>query len=283
LAENREITRLETDGLSDYHCHCDYSIDAKGSIDEYCDAALKRGLAELCFTTHYDANPRADDGANLISVKGKQYPVGPEPLKFYAEEVEAARDEYYPLGLSVRLGLEYSWYRGCEGEVTKLKELFPFDYVLVGIHELGDICHCCEDTFEKCFARYSLEQMVELYYAEASAAARSGLFNTIAHLDYYKKYGQRFYGPKVHLAHRPYLDELFRALIESETALEINTAARRKGFDSYYPQVEIVNLARKAGVDVIHLGSDAHLPEQVGFDFDAAAVLVPDTNRGCED
>jgi histidinol-phosphatase (PHP family) len=283
LPEPTAFSPLEIDGLADHHCHCDYSIDAKGSIDDYCRAALQRGLAEICFTTHYDANPRADDGAAFIRVKGEKKPVGLEPLKYYAEDVEAAREKFYPLGLSVQLGLEYSWYQGCEPEVIRLKEAFPFEYLLVGIHELGDICHCCEETFERCFERYSLEQMVERYFQDATAAAKSGLFNTVAHLDYYKKYGERFFGAQVHRAHAPYLDGLFRALSENNTTLEINTAARRKGFDSYYPQVEIINLARRAGVDVIHLGSDAHLPEQVGFDFDAAAALVPSPTSGCGD
>jgi histidinol-phosphatase (PHP family) len=283
LPEPLAITPLGIDGLSDHHCHCDYSIDAKGSIDEYCQAAITRGLAEICFTTHYDANPRAEDGAAYIRVKGEKKPVGLEPLKFYVEDVELAREKFYPQGLSVQLGLEYSWYRGCEPEVIRLKESFPFEYLLVGSHELGDICHCCENTFEKCFSRYSLEQMVERYFADVIAAAQSGLFDTIAHLDYYRKYGERFYGAQVHKVHTPYLDGLFRALKENNTALEINTAARRKGFDSYYPQMEIINLARRAGVDVIHLGSDAHSPEQVGFDFDAASALVPSNISGCED
>ncbi len=283
MPEQTEFTPLSINGLADFHCHCDYSVDAKGTIDDYCTAALRKGLAELCFTTHYDANPRSHDDANFISVKGKKVPVGIEPLKSYVEDVQLAQDKFYPLGLSVLTGLEFGWYRGCEEEVTKLQDIFDFDYLLVGIHELDDICFCCVDDYEKCFGRFSLEKMAEAYFKEMIAAANTELFDTIAHLDYYKKYGEKFYGPTVHRVHEPYTRELFRALIDSNTAIEINTAARRRGFDSYYPQTAIVNLAKRTGVEVSHLGSDAHLPEQVGFDFDAASSLIPAAIGGCDD
>jgi histidinol phosphatase-like PHP family hydrolase len=47
--------------------------------------------------------------------------------------------------------------------------------------------------------------------------------------------------------------------------------------------MEIINAARRAGVDVIHLGSDAHAPEQVGADFEEASMLVPQIAGGCDD
>ncbi len=125
--------------------------------------------------------------------------------------------------------------------------------------------------------------MAEAYYREVVGAARSGLFNTIAHLDYYRKYGELYYGPSVHQAHRPYMSEVFLALKDSGTSLEVNTAARRKGLNSFYPQTETINAARRAGVDVIHLGSDAHAPDQVGADFEEACLLVPQEAGGCDD
>ena len=279
-----QIEPLEVTGLADYHCHCDYSVDATGSINEYCEAALQRNLAELCFTTHYDANPASvDSSANLISVKGEKLRATIENLAEYVKDVERAHAKYYPMGLYVRLGLEFGWYSGCEEEVSKLKRAYDFEYMLCGIHELGDICFCCSHSYEECFGRYSLEEMAAEYFAEGKKAARTGLFDTIAHLDYYKKYGEKYYGKQVHEAHRPQLRELFEALKESGTAIEINTAAARKGFSSYYPQVEIVNAARRSGVEVIHLGSDAHAPEHVGYDFDAAEAQLPQIAGGCDD
>jgi histidinol-phosphatase (PHP family) len=278
-----DLKRLHIEGLADYHCHCDYSIDAKGSVAEYCEAALQRGLVELCFATHYDANPDATGNDGFISINGERRPINPENLAPYVDEVRRADERYFGEGLAVKLGLEFGWYPGCEEHVSKLRERFDFDYVLCGLHELENICFCCNTVYEKCLSRYSVERMAELYFSDAIAAAGSGLFNAIAHLDYYRKYGEKFYGPKINEIHRPYLAELFGALNASGTAIEINTAALRRGFPQSYPAVEIINAARRAEVEIAHLGSDAHAPDQVGYEFEQVAPLAPHVIEGCDD
>ena len=277
------IQPLHIDGLSDYHCHCDYSIDAVGTIEEYCEAALKRELAEICFTTHFDSNPNADGFANFIRIKGENKPAIPENLAPYVNDVLAAQEKYYPLGLSVKLGLEFGWYANCEEKVTRLKEWYDFDHLLVGVHEIKNICFCAASTYEQCFADISMEQTVEDYYRQVVDAARSGLFTAVAHLDYYRKYGELFYGAGIHQQYKQHASDVYAALATSGTAIEINTAARRKGLDSFFPSMEMLNAARRAGVDVLFLGSDAHAPEQVGFDFETAAHLVPHAIGGCDD
>jgi len=282
LPDTHKIERLHLDGLADYHCHCDYSSDAKGSIDEYCDAAIERGLAEICFTTHYDSNPKYEGKPEFILVKGEKQPVKPEALAFYVEDVNRAAEKYLPMGLSVKLGLEFGWFEGCQEEVRSLKESFGFEFMLCGIHDLDNICFCCHTAFERCFSRYSMVEMVKAYVEQVIRAAESGLFNTIAHVDYIRKYGLKYYGPELEPVIKDHLPGIFPALNDSGTALEINTAGLRQGIGSYYPGMGIVNIAKRAGVDINYLGSDAHRPEQVGHDFDAAGVLVPRPIGGCE-
>ncbi|MFQ5453278.1 MAG: histidinol-phosphatase HisJ family protein [Candidatus Zixiibacteriota bacterium] len=278
-----EIQPLHIDGVRDYHCHCDFSIDATGTIEEYCQVALKRNLAEICFTTHYDANPNSDGRINFIMVNGKKKKVMPENLAPYVDEVHRVADKFFLLGLSVKLGVEIGWYEGCEETIEKLKDRFQFDYVLCGIHELDNICFCCRQTKNIFFEKYSANELAEKYFQQVVFAARSKLFDTIAHLQYYLKYGVEHYGEDIINAHQPYLEETFKALMDNKTGLEINTASLRQGLKDYYPRIEIINAAKKAGIIIEYLGSDAHHPEQVGYDFEAAIPLVPDTIRSCDD
>ena len=44
--------------MIDFHVHCDYSSDARGSAEEYAASALKNGLSAMCFTTHCDLDPK---------------------------------------------------------------------------------------------------------------------------------------------------------------------------------------------------------------------------------
>ncbi len=261
-------------GLADYHVHCDYSFDAVGSIDEYCEAALRRGLVEICFTTHYDTNPAVPERHRIIRIDGKNVPLTPEHLEPYVEAVRRAHERYYPMGLSVKLGLEVGWWAGVVEEVVRLKERYPFEHVLCGIHEVDDL-NICSPSFSGLFADYSQEKFIERYYRLTIEAVQSGLFDAVAHLGYYLRFGQAHFGEGLAQAHEAYLDELFAALKTTDTGLEINTSAIRHGFYEYYPMMGIVNAAKKEGVRVRFLGSDAHRPEQVGFDFDAAMALIP--------
>lgn len=283
MAETPEIARLPFDNLSDFHMHPDYSIDATGSVEDFCHASLKRGLAEICLTTHFDANPRSDQAANFIRVNGKKVPTTIANLSPYVDHVHRAAEEFYPYGLSVKLGVEFGWYDGCEEQANALKLAYPFDYMLVGIHEIHDECFCAGSTYEKCFASVTVEKAVAEYARQVVAAAKSGIFNTVAHLDYIKKYGEKFYGKTVNDEFRKHLPEIFTALKSTKTAMEVNTAARRLGFASFYPSIDIVNEARRAGVDVHFLGSDAHKPEHVGYEFEEVVHLVPDAVTHCED
>ncbi len=278
-----DIEKLHTSGLADYHCHCDYSKDAEGTIDEYCEAAVRRGLSEICFTTHYDANPNSDGRANFIRVNGENKPVHPDLLEPYIEDVHRAAERFLSRGLIVKTGVEFGWYPDCEETVRALKDRYSFDHLLCGIHEINDRCFCCNYSYEKLFSSMSADDMVAKYFDQATAAARSGLFDAIAHLDYYRKYGEEYYGrDRLQSAHEPHLAEFFEALKQTDTALEINTAGLRKGLDSHFPSPGLVNAAKKAGVRIQFLGSDAHRPQDVGFDFDVAASLIPDYLGACE-
>lgn len=269
------MLEMTTDvGKADFHCHCDFSIDAKGSIVEYCDVAVERGLKELCFTTHYDTNPASEGDANYIKVKGYYKAANSDNLGPYVDAVRAAAKKYAERGLTVRLGLEFGYYPNCEDEAAKVKETHGIEYMLCGLHELENVCFCCAEDYEKCFVRYSLEQMLELYFGDMIAAAESKVFDTIAHFDYYKKYGLAFYGEDVLKKHEQFLPEVFRALRTSGTAIEINTAALRRGFSTHYPGPGIIAAGLAAGVKVSRLGSDAHTPEHVGFDFSNARALI---------
>lgn len=274
---------LSFTGLADYHLHCDYSVDAVGSIDNYCRAAISRGLAEICFTTHYDSDFEVNFGDNFINVEGERRKVSAEALEPYVADVRAAHEKFYPSGLSVRLGLEFGWYPGCEEEAIRLKERYDFDHFLGSVHSIKNRCLCSKKSFTGNMGRYSAAEYVELYFQTVTDAARSGLFDALAHVGVHMRQGLGFFGEELIEMDRPYLEELLSALLETDTALEINTGAVRHGQAEYYPRMAVINAARKAGIRLPFLGSDAHRPEDVGYDFEAAAALADNMIVQCGD
>lgn len=273
---------LHIPGLADYHCHCDFSVDAEGTIDDYCRAALARGLAELCFTTHYCEEWAINHTDNYIRIDGEIKKTSPDLLGKYVDAVLAAHDEYYPLGLSVKLGVEFGYFKGCEESYAALKDRFDIDYMLCGIHSVEGKSFFVKEDMLKLYKSNPI-RMVEMYFQAVIDAAKSRLFDTIAHPLYYLRTVPPVLGDDIRTAHEQFLPETFAALAESGTAFEINTSGIRHGMHHYFPPVEVVNAAKKAGVAVTYLGSDAHKPAQVGFEFEAAASLVPSAISACED
>ena len=43
--------------VADLHIHTNYSFDSNATMQEYCQAALERGVDILCFTDHIECNP----------------------------------------------------------------------------------------------------------------------------------------------------------------------------------------------------------------------------------
>ena len=62
------------------------------------------------------------------------------------------------------------------------------------------------------------------------------------------------------------VDETLRVIGENGVAIEVNTSGRAKGC-GWYPTDDILERAFYYNVDVT-FGSDAHVPERVGEDFE---------------
>ena len=213
MADYEHLEPIECAGVSDYHCHCDYSVDAVGAIDQYCDAALRRNLVELCFTTHFDVPSdidRAVETGCCIRIKDKLYPTEIDLLEPYFEDIHRANEKYHSLGVAVKAGVEFGWYSGCEEMVIRLKEKYDLDYMLCGVHTINGVL--IEDTLEKT----EPERVAEIYFRDVFTAVESGLFDTLAHLDYYRKRGEQLYGERMYEIHKPYMATLFQALIDKE-------------------------------------------------------------------
>ncbi|MFH1699258.1 MAG: histidinol-phosphatase HisJ family protein [Candidatus Zixiibacteriota bacterium] len=258
---------------ADFHVHPDYSIDAEGSLDEYCQAALNGYVLELCFTTHYDADPKHPDDS-LIVIDGKKERLSDDAIGHYVKDVARVHEEYGMLGMMVRSGLEFGWFDGCEKELSRVIKKFPLDYKIGAVHTINGLCICCKDSAKKLFEKMPLDKIADNYFEKLYNCAGSGLFDCIAHIDVYRKYGLEYYGEEINTIHRGRIEKLFDIMKANEVGYEINTSAIRHGLSEYYPTMEIVNLAREKGVCLKSVGSDAHKPSQLALDFEVASTVA---------
>lgn len=258
--------------LVDYHVHPGYSVDAEdSSIRDYCRAALAVGLEEVCFTPHFEVDPVRSALDWRVRLPGGLFPMdNPAWLDVFFREIETSRSEFAPMGLTVRAGLEVGFERGTEETVSRVTQAYPFDMVLGSIHCLEHISISAEHECASYFRNHSLAVMSRAYFTVLGEAVQSGLFDVMAHLDLYRRYGVRFYGPKVETVHEDLLEPILGAMAAAGLGLEINTSSLGRGQTAFHPPEQILTLAVAAGVRIFTLGSDAHRVPDIGRGLDQA-------------
>ncbi len=249
--------------MFDYHVHPNYSIDAEGSIEQFCEIALERGLQEIAFTTHLDTDSEGD--GCFVNVKGKRVDTRSSVwLEDYETSIKSADDEYKGRGLRVRLGVEVDYIQDIDGSLPERFYSTDFDIILGSVHLIDHIAISAEGRAENAFKKYSMEELGKKYYTHIMGAVESDLFDIIAHIDLYRRYGQSYYGDGIREIWKPYIAELVNTMKRHNVGFEVNTSPLRKGQTQPMPEVEIISALKDRGVSIVTTGSDAHRPQDVG-------------------
>ncbi len=117
----------------------------------------------------------------------------------------------------------------------------------------------------------SAEEIWRRYFQTLGEAARSGLFDVLAHPDLVKVWGDERPRPQGEL--RRYYELAIEGIAEGGVAVEVSTAGLRKRVRELYPAPAFLELCLEAGAPVA-LSSDAHRPQDVGADYDQALALL---------
>ncbi len=253
--------------MIDYHVHTDHSIDASGTLTEYCQRALQIGLEEICFTNHCELDPQRND--SFIRFNGTSEPVSNAGFIKLQNEIFEARDRFIRKGLSVKFGIEVGYDPGIEKRLHAIIDGLELDFVIGAIHCLD---HICIDSSRECgryFDGHDADQYVTNYLNAVSCLVKSRLFDSIAHIDVYKKYGLNYYGHDIYNIPGEAINEVFRQIKQNGIAMEINTAGMRF-MNEFYPAPALMKMARENGLKAITVGSDSHKPDDLGKDLKPA-------------
>lgn len=253
--------------LTDYHLHLrpdepgtpPESYFTAANVQRYLAAASAAGIEELGVSEHIHRFSQA------LEIWDHEWWVqnAVDDVDAYCEFVRTT-----PL----KLGIEADWVAGRAAEVEAFLAARDFDYVVGSVHFIGNdaVDHEGWDVWDHSGA--DPEEIWSRYFATLADAARSGLFDILAHPDLVKVWGRdrrplpegdlrRFYEPAV------------AAIAESGIAVELSTAGLRKPVGELYPARELAEMCVEAGA-VFALSSDAHLPEQVGYGYGEAMEFL---------
>ena len=228
---------------TDYHVHPDYSIDAAPvQIRDYCQTAVELGLTEICFTTHIELDPVRGALDNFVMCNGERLSVFNHAwLDRYFQEIAQAQQEFQA-HLKIKAGIEVGYNRGCEQHVAELTSAYPFDFVLGAIHSLDHIAISSRRESPRYFRNHTLAELQQEYFTTLAEMVASGLFDCIAHVDLYRRYGLKHYGPEILTIHHGALEPIFADMARRGMGLEVNTSNRRVGLKDFHPTREILTL-----------------------------------------
>jgi histidinol-phosphatase (PHP family) len=245
----------------DLHCHTSYCGHARGSMEEYVQAALKAGLEELGFLEHVEAGIRY----------GRRSWLTPEDLDRYWEEGQALRAKHAGR-IEVSVGIELGANPEAVDELRDLAARHPWARIGLSCHFIPDaesglhlnISSSKDPNLARLLARDPLEIHC-LYYETLAAALPVFRPAMLCHLDVVRRnLPDLGVHPKVRIRIRRVL-EAMRLL---GTALEVNTAGYAFT-GALYPAPPLLEEAVFLGLPLV-LNADAHDPAHVARFYDRA-------------
>lgn len=252
--------------LTDYHVHLrPDDLDATperfftaANAERYRTVAAERGIAELGVAEHlYRFTAALDVWEHPFWRKHAH-----DDLDAYCAFVREQTD--------LRLGIEADFVPGREDRMANLLEAREWDYVVGSVHFLRDRSLDTEE-FSVWGAGEPAEKVWRRYFETIAEAARSGLYDVIAHPDLVKVWGDRAPRPEGDL--RRYYEPAVEAFAEAGVAVELSTAGWRKPAAEQYPALPFLEMVVDAGCPIA-LSSDAHVPDQLGYRYERAAELL---------
>lgn len=248
----------------DYHVHETYSSDARDStVESYIKVAEEIGLKEVAFTTHF-----------VIAGYDKFFGIQEHQISDYVENIKKL-DETTDVKLLVSLEVDY--FPDEEKRLGKILDEYCFDYVLGSTHYPNGVDIGSIKQAPGYFAGRSLGEACDEFYAFTKTAVESGLFDVVAHPDYWRKFLHLVRDDPVELAdYGTVVYDFLDALSSHDVGIEVNTSGRRHKHGIQYPIKEFLYAAYASGVDSITIGSDSHVPDTLGYWLPEAVDLVKD-------
>ena len=252
--------------LTDYHVHLRPDDDGTpaaeyftaGNAERYREVAEERGITELGVAEHIHRFTQSLD-------------IWQHPWwrKWARDDVDAYC-EFVREETDMKLGIEADFVAGAEDRSANFLEAREWDFVVGSVHFLRDEAVDMDDW--SVWGRgYSPEKVWKRYFDTLGEAARTGMYDIMAHPDLVKVWGRDAPQPEGDL--RRYYEPAIDGFLEGGVAVEVSTAGLRKPVGEIYPSRRFLEVVVDAGLPIA-LSSDAHVADDLGHRYDDALALL---------
>ncbi|WP_461816071.1 histidinol-phosphatase HisJ family protein [Faecalimonas sp.] len=240
---------------SDFHMHTNFSTDACTIPQDMIEEAICKGLSRICITDHMDQD---------YSEEGTQFVFPPEK---YFSMMKRLREKYSSQ-IDVRIGVEMGLQPHLKTFINDFVSKYTFDFVIGSVHLIdGKDPHFKIENFrtDREIYQRGFEQILECVEKDMD-------FDVLGHMDYVVRYGKE----KIYFyqEYKEIIDQILYSLISQGKGIELNTAGLKYGLAFAHPHPQILKRYKELGGEIITVGSDAHEPKHIAYQFDRAKELL---------
>jgi len=242
--------------ISDYHLHTEFSGDSEAPPEAMVEQAIKLGMKSMCFTDHVD-----------FDIPSTQFMIDENA---YFEKMQALQAQYrdqIDINIGVELGLQPHLAERHHEYVNQ----YPFDFIIGSLHIVDGKDPYYPEVFKgkedsKVYRAY-FEQFLENLKAFSE-------FQTVGHIDYVVRYGNHKAEQYSYEVYADILDKILHEIIDKGLGIEINTAGIKAGLGFPNPHPDVIRRYKELGGEIITFGSDAHVPEYIGYEFEQMRQML---------
>ena len=244
--------------ISDFHLHTSFSEDSQAPMESMILSAMHQGLKTICFTEHLDMDYPPEYGTFAVD------------LESYTEELFRLQS-LYKKDIEILLGIELGMQPHLPERCLEITERYPFDFVIASQHLLDGT----DPYFPEFWEDRREQEGYKAYFSQLLANLKAmKSYDTLGHLDYIVRYGPNKNQNYSYEAYASYIDPILQFLIEQHKCLEVNTAGLKYGLGHPNPEESVLKRYRELGGTLITIGSDAHRPEHIAYDFDKLESIL---------
>ena len=250
------------------HTHSVYS-DGKSQPREIVEEAVRQGLTTLGFSEH---SPLPFD--NTFSVKSADMPR-------YVAEIAQLKAEFKNK-IDIYCGLEADYITGVSEPFAVTKEKYHLDYLIGGVHLVGQSANPDEiwfidgpkrEIYDEGLQRFfdgDIHRAVRRFYEQTNEMIEREPFDIIAHFDKIKMHNRERYFHEDEPWYRALAFETLDLIREKGLVMEVNVRGLyKKRYNGFYPSPWLMEEACKMGVPAI-ISADAHHFSELTLEFAAA-------------
>jgi histidinol-phosphatase (PHP family) len=244
----------------DLHTHHDRCGHAEGTLASMARAAAEAGVSVFGWSDHAPLFAHELDHPKPRTQMARSQWAG------YLEEACAVRTALRTElpGLDLRIGVEADYLPGTEAVYREALAANALDYALGSVHEVEGWHIYKPRTWDSLDDPDAFHRG---YWRAVRAAAGSGLFDVLSHLDAIKAMA-----PAARSAMGAEIEQALDAIADSGVAVEINGSGLRKAGELFPGPALLEGLVRREVP--VTIGSDAHRAAEVGAGYREAAAQL---------